>query len=84
MPHPVPSGFIPRKGNRRRRRPPTNATPRGGTATSGASFLPQSNGDLGAARFFLLSLPPLVSCAARLWYGLRNQGLSEKPKVVDE
>lgn len=54
MPHPVPSGFIPRKGNRRL----LQTLHRRGGIDIGASLLPRSNGDLGVARFLFLSLPP--------------------------
>lgn len=53
MPHPVPSGFIPRKGNRllqtlhRYQEVPTSGRPFSLTLM-----------DLGVARFFFLSLPP--------------------------
>lgn len=53
MPHPVPSGFIPRKGNRRL----LQTLHREGVPTSGRSFSFALT-DLGVARFFFLSHPP--------------------------
>lgn len=55
MPHPVPSGFIPRKGNHRLLQ---TLRREGVPADRGASFLPHSNGLRRGVRFFLLALPP--------------------------
>lgn len=80
MPHPVSSGFIPRKGNRRLLQ---TLHRQGGTDHRERPFSFALT-DLGVARFLVLSLPPSFYAPQDLRYGLRNQGLSEKPKVVDE